>query len=94
VLTLTTNEPAVENVCDRQMRFDINCIAEDGELVNVDMSLNPKKFEPVRLEYHAAKLFAGQGIMGFWQNLQRPEARIPNHDTGKRGVFRRREFLP
>ena len=64
VLTLTANEPAVENVRDRQMRFDINCIAEDGELVNVEMSLNPKKFEPVRLEYHAAKLFAGQGIRG------------------------------
>ena len=64
VLTLTANEPAVENVRDRQMRFDINCIAEDGELVNVEMSLNPRKFEPVRLEYHAAKLFAGQGIRG------------------------------
>ncbi|MCL2190483.1 MAG: Rpn family recombination-promoting nuclease/putative transposase [Treponema sp.] len=64
VLNLTANEPAVENVRDRQMRFDINCVAENGELVNVEMSLNPRKFEPVRLEYHAAKLFAGQGIKG------------------------------
>jgi len=28
------------------------------------MSLNPKRFEPVRLEYHAAKLFSGQNIRG------------------------------
>jgi len=64
VLTLTANEPAVENTRDRQMRFDINCVAENGELVNVEMSLNPRKHEPARLEYHAAKLFAGQGIRG------------------------------
>ena len=66
---------------DRQMRFDINCIAEDGELVNVEMSLNPKKFEPVRLEYHAAKLFAGQesisisrcpALFGVFGGLKRP----------------------
>ena len=28
------------------------------------MSLCPRKHEPARLEYHAAKLFAGQGIRG------------------------------
>jgi predicted transposase/invertase (TIGR01784 family) len=28
------------------------------------MSLNPKPFEPVRLEFHAGKLFAGQDIRG------------------------------
>jgi predicted transposase/invertase (TIGR01784 family) len=28
------------------------------------MSLNPDRFEPVRLEFHAAKLFTGQNIRG------------------------------
>jgi predicted transposase/invertase (TIGR01784 family) len=49
---------------DRQIRFDINCKAENGELVNVEMSLNPDPFEPVRLEFHAGKLFTGQDIRG------------------------------
>jgi predicted transposase/invertase (TIGR01784 family) len=64
VLTLKANEPPVDNIRDRQIRFDINCKTEDGELINVEMSFNPKPFEPVRLEYHAGKLFSGQDIKG------------------------------
>ena len=65
VLTLAANEPAPESLRDRQLRFDINCRTKDGELVNVEMSLNPKPFEPVRLEYQIAILakeeFFGDG---------------------------------
>jgi len=64
IITITANEPPIENVRDRQIRFDINCRAENGELVNVEMSLNPDPFEPVRLEFHASKLFTGQDIRG------------------------------
>jgi predicted transposase/invertase (TIGR01784 family) len=64
VLTITANEPPVDNLRDRQIRFDIACKAESGELVNVEMSLNPDAFEPVRLEFHAGKLFTGQDIRG------------------------------
>jgi hypothetical protein len=35
------NEPPIDNLNDRQIRFDIFCKAEDGELVNVEMCLNP-----------------------------------------------------
>jgi predicted transposase/invertase (TIGR01784 family) len=58
------NEPPIDNLNDRQIRFDIFCKAGDGELVNVEMSLNPKSFEPVRLEFYAGKLFIGQDIHG------------------------------
>jgi predicted transposase/invertase (TIGR01784 family) len=61
---ITANEPPIDDLRDRQIRFDINCKAENGELVNVEMSLNPKSFEPVRLEYHVGKLFIGQDIRG------------------------------
>ncbi|MDR1390448.1 MAG: Rpn family recombination-promoting nuclease/putative transposase [Treponema sp.] len=64
VITLYINEPPVGDTRDRQIRFDINCRAEDGSLINVEMSFFPNPFEPVRLEYHAAKLFATQGIRG------------------------------
>jgi len=46
------------------MRFDINCKAENGELINVEMSLSPDICEPLRLEYYAGKLFTGQDIHG------------------------------
>jgi predicted transposase/invertase (TIGR01784 family) len=61
---ITANEPPIDDLRDRQIRFDINCKAENGELVNVEMCLNPDPFEPVRLEYHAGKLFIGQDIRG------------------------------
>ena len=64
VTSINANEPPVDNLRDRQIRFDIRCKAENGELVNVEMSLNPDPFEPIRLEFHAAKLFTGQDIRG------------------------------
>ena len=64
VSAITANEPPVANIRDRQIRYDIRCKTEDGELVNVEMSLNPDKFEPVRLEFHAGRLFTSQDIRG------------------------------
>jgi predicted transposase/invertase (TIGR01784 family) len=64
IIVISVNEPPVDSLRDRQIRFDINCRAENGELVNVEMSLNPDPFEPVRLEFYAGKLFTGQDIRG------------------------------
>jgi predicted transposase/invertase (TIGR01784 family) len=64
VTAIVANEPPVENLRDRQMRFDINCRTDNGKLMNVEMSLNPDNFEPVRLEFHTGKLFTGQDIRG------------------------------
>jgi predicted transposase/invertase (TIGR01784 family) len=62
--TIWANEPAIENLRDRQLRFDINCRTDDDELVNVEMSLYPNAHLSVRLEFHTAKLFVGQDIRG------------------------------
>jgi predicted transposase/invertase (TIGR01784 family) len=66
--TITANEPPIDNLADRQIRFDIACKARTGEPVNVEMSLNPTPFEPVRLEFHIGKLFTGQDIQGEGRN--------------------------
>jgi predicted transposase/invertase (TIGR01784 family) len=66
--TITANEPPINNLTDRQMRFDIPCKTERGEPVNVEMSLNPTPIEPVRLEFHTGKLFTGQDIQGEGRN--------------------------
>jgi predicted transposase/invertase (TIGR01784 family) len=74
IITVIANEPPVESLRERQVRFDINCKADNGELVNVEMSMNPSVFEPVRLEYHIGKLFTGQDIRGTdktYNDLQR-----------------------
>ena len=63
--TILTNEPPVSSLGERQMRFDINCIAnETGERINIEMCFHPEPHEPVRLEYHAGKLFTAQDISG------------------------------
>jgi predicted transposase/invertase (TIGR01784 family) len=61
---ITANEPAVEDIRQRYLRFDINCKTDKGEPINVEMSFNPDASEPVRLEYHAARLYVGQDIHG------------------------------
>jgi len=64
VETIIANEPAVDDTRQRYLRFDVACKTGKGEPVNVEMSFNPDASEPVRLEYHAAKLFTGQDIHG------------------------------
>jgi hypothetical protein len=43
IVAITANEPPVDDLRDRQIRFDIRCRTKDNELVNVEMSLNPTK---------------------------------------------------
>ena len=64
VTSININEPPIDDLRDRQIRFDINCRAENGEHVNVEMCLNPETFEHVRLEFYAGKLFTSQDIRG------------------------------
>jgi len=64
IVEILANEPPADSLGDRALRFDINCRDDNGEPVNVEMSFNPKHFEPVRLEYHAGKLFTSQNIKG------------------------------
>ena len=58
------NEPAADDLRQRHLRFDVACKTGKGEPVNVEMAFNPDASEPVRLEYHTARLFVGQGIHG------------------------------
>ena len=70
VKSINANEPPIDNLRDRQIRYDINCRAKTGELVNVEMAFDPDKFEPVRLEFYAGKLFTGQDIRGTKKNYK------------------------
>ena len=64
VTSINVNEPPIESLRDRQIRFDISCRTKNEELINVEMIFNPNKSEPVRLEFYACKLFTGQDIRG------------------------------
>jgi predicted transposase/invertase (TIGR01784 family) len=64
IVSITATEPPIDNLRDRQMRFVLTCKGDDGSLSNVEVSLNPDKCEPVRLEFYAGKLFTGQDIRG------------------------------
>jgi len=64
IINITANEPPVESINERQIRYDINCRFDEGDLCNVEMTLNPDTYEPVRLEYYSGKLFTSQDIRG------------------------------
>ena len=64
IVSILANEPPIDNISDRQIRFDINCRAENDELINVEMCFNPDAFEPLRMEYYTTKLFSGQELRG------------------------------
>ena len=64
VEVIIANEPPVDDLRQRYLRFDVLCRTKEGEFVNVEMSFNPNAGEQVRLEYYVARLFVGQGIHG------------------------------
>ena len=64
VETIIANEPPIDDTRQCYLRFDVACKTKKGELVNVEMSFNPIASELVRLEYHVARLFAGQDLHG------------------------------
>jgi len=64
VETIIANEPPIDDLRQRYLRFDVACKTGKGEPINVEMSFNPQASEPVRLEYHAARLFTGQDMHG------------------------------
>ena len=93
VNAITANEPPIDNVRDRQIRFDIKCKTESGELINVEMSLNPRPFEPVRLEFHAGRLFTGQDIRGIGKNYNDLKEAYQIAILAKERFFQDEEFL-
>ena len=64
VVLITANEPPVDSLNERQIRYDISCKFDNGDLCNIEMTLSPDSFEPVRLEYYSSKLFTTQDIRG------------------------------
>jgi hypothetical protein len=64
IVTVIANEPAVPSGPDRQIRYDIACMFNDGELANVEMTLWPKSTEPIRIEYYLSRLFVSQSLSG------------------------------
>ena len=64
VTAIAANEPPVWSINERQIRYDINCRFDSGELCNIEMTLYPDAHELIRLEYYTSKLFTGQEIRG------------------------------
>jgi predicted transposase/invertase (TIGR01784 family) len=64
VVLITANEPPVDSLNERQIRYDISCKFDNSDLCNIEMTLSPDSFEPVRLEYYSSKLFTTQDIRG------------------------------
>ncbi|MDR2073913.1 MAG: Rpn family recombination-promoting nuclease/putative transposase, partial [Oscillospiraceae bacterium] len=63
-LRISMNEPPVEFVGDKQIRFDVNCLFNDGQRANVEMCMYPNENEAGRSELFAARLFLTQETKG------------------------------
>ena len=71
VVGVTTNEPPVNHAGSKQIRYDINCVLDDGEKANVEMTLWPKAYEVCRIEYYLARLHTTQENKGGEAGYQR-----------------------
>jgi predicted transposase/invertase (TIGR01784 family) len=64
ILTIIANEPPVHTSADRQIRYDIACVFNNGEKADVEMTLFPGKFEAPRMEYYLARPHCSQELKG------------------------------
>ncbi|MDR2768034.1 MAG: PD-(D/E)XK nuclease family transposase [Treponema sp.] len=64
VVTVIANEPAAQSEQKRQIRYDIACTFNNGELADVEVTLWPKGTEPLRIEYYLSRLFVSQNLSG------------------------------
>jgi hypothetical protein len=60
VLSLVANEPPIDNIRDRQIRYDINCQTRDTKQVNVEMALKPDPSSPSALSSMWESSLAGR----------------------------------
>jgi predicted transposase/invertase (TIGR01784 family) len=68
VEAITANEPPINDLRQKYVRFDVSCRTVEGEFVDVEMSFNPGSDELARLEYYTSILFTGQDIHGKEKN--------------------------
>jgi predicted transposase/invertase (TIGR01784 family) len=64
VLSITTNEVPIDDTRQRKIRYDISVKFNDGELANIEITVNPQPAENIRMEYYAARLYVSQDIRG------------------------------
>jgi hypothetical protein len=64
VVTVIANEPPVNNREDRQIRYDIARVFNNGEKADVEMTLFPGKFEGLRMDYYLARPHCVQELKG------------------------------
>jgi hypothetical protein len=57
VVAITANEPPIDDIRDRQIRFDINCKARDGERVNKVERVGEKPVPEMTTQEHWAYVF-------------------------------------
>jgi predicted transposase/invertase (TIGR01784 family) len=93
IITITANEPPMDDLRDRHIRYDICVKMDNGELANLEMTVNPAPLEALRLEYYVSKLYINQDIKGTdksYQNLQRT---YQISIFGKRSLFKDDELV-
>jgi hypothetical protein len=58
------NEPAISDIGDRLVRFDINVKFNNGKLANIEMNMFPHDYDLERAEWYLAELHTTQSIKG------------------------------
>jgi hypothetical protein len=65
----------------------LNCKFNDGELANIEMTMEPRAYEPIRLEYYSGRLFTMQDIRGKSENYSWFKATFTKNTTASQDAF-------
>ena len=93
VVDVTTNEPPILDTADKQIRYDINCVMDNGEKANVEMTIWPDVYEAYRMEYYLARLHTMQEIKGKEKGYQKLKQSCQISIFAKANVFNDSNFF-
>jgi predicted transposase/invertase (TIGR01784 family) len=63
-LSVSPNESVAQFLREKQIRFDVCCVFNNGERANVEMCFHPNEDEALRSEFFAARLHTSQESKG------------------------------
>jgi predicted transposase/invertase (TIGR01784 family) len=64
IVSVKIVEPPLDDIRQRQLRYDISAVFDDNEQANVEMIMYPTSAEKAKIEYYLARLFTSQEIRG------------------------------
>ncbi|MDR2483023.1 MAG: Rpn family recombination-promoting nuclease/putative transposase [Treponema sp.] len=92
ILDIAVNEAPLSRLTDRQIRYDVNCVLDKREKLNVEITLYPTASEVYKMEYYLGRLYTSQELRGAEYSYNSLRQCYQVSILAKRNLFKDRHY--